>query len=477
MNRRRYIFFVIAILATISLSSEVSASGIGSSCKRVGATSNSGGKVLVCKRVGSQLRWVASASGKTGSGTGGASATPGRCFLPGGQTTLGGTKYECRRVAGSKYEYVPITARPGPVENPTSPDNLEACRLPDLRASNVSGQAITYPPFPVSPNVTNSGVVNIAVIFVDFPDVAGTAEELPEHVSAVKLAADWIDWYSQGSVRYNLRIASEWTRAPDQSLVYSSNQHKARYGLGGNQLLTDDELASRYLDLARKAVDMNGATVLWVVHPKKIKEITESFMYRNPAKTLILSIGSDTYNDRGGHPIWQQFLHETLHSHGLLGHTPKHEFFNLMRWNGSPGASLNSWDAMTLGWMRPQNLYCIRKENIVPTKLTLAALEREQQGVRGVIIRLSNAEALVIESHRREKWSLRWPAGTYGVTVMRIDTRIDTEFNEGSATSVYLMEDRPNSLMVQGESFVTDGVKISLVKSGDNDTIEIAPAG
>jgi len=111
--------------------------------------------------------------------------------------------------------------------------------------------------------------------------------------------------------------------------------------------------------------------------------------------------------------------------------------------------------------------------------LALVPLEREQVGLRSVVIKISDYEALVIESHRKDKWSERWPVGTTGVSVMRVDTRIDTVWDLGNSTGTYVIPVREHSLdfMKVGQSFTTDGIKISLVATGDNDQIrfELAP--
>ena len=130
---------------------------------------------------------------------------------------------------------------------------------------------------------------------------------------------------------------------------------------------------------------------------------------------------------------------------------------------------------MTLGWMKQENIYCVSKENLATQKLTLVPLEREQAGLRSAIVKISEYEALVIESHRKDTWSTRWPEGTSGVSIMKVDTRLDTVWDLGSSTSRYLIPAREHSLdfLKVGQSFDTDGVKISLVTSGSLDQILI----
>jgi hypothetical protein len=58
---------------------------------------------------------------------------------------------------------------------------------------------------------------------------------------------------------------------------------------------------------------------------------------------------------------------------------------------------------------------------------------------------------------------------------MRVDTRNDTVWDLGSSTGTYVIPVRDHSLdfLKVGQSFTTDGVKISVVSTGDNDQIKI----
>ena len=353
--------------------------------------------------------------------------------------------------------------------NPASPEPLENCRLKDARSFKAVGewQAITYPAIP-NHGFTNSGSLDVAVVFVDFPDVPGGSAELSEHIASIKKSAEWYSWFSQGSVNYNLRIAETWVRAPKTS----ENFFWLHPGKTGTQLMPEVDIANIYRSLAASVIDTSGVVSVWVVIPKAVSKIDEGFAYRGfPG---VFSNGSDTYRART--PIWQHFVHETLHSHGALGHSPKNAQIGLF-WNtGSAGATLNSWDAMTFGWMKQENIYCVSKDNVQTQTLTLVPLEREQVGLRSIVVKLSEFEALVIESHRKDKWSERWPTGTTGVSILRVDTRKDTVWDTGSSTGTYVVPAREHSLdfLKVGQSFATDGIQISVVATGDNDQVKIA---
>ena len=410
-----------------------SAASSGGKCSRAGMTQKTKGVTYTCVRNGKTLKWV---------------RKPAKATVPNVPTTASGAQLL--------------------LANPTSPEPLSNCRLIDARSFKAAGdwQAITYPATP-NHGFTNAGVVDVAIVFVDFPDVPGGSAELSEHIAEIKKSAEWYSWFSQGNVKYNLRIADRWVRAPKNS----ENYYWLHPGKPGVQLMSDIDIAATYRSLAGSVVDTSGVASVWAVLPKAITAIDEGFAYR--AFPGVFSIGSDSYRVRT--PIWQHFVHETLHSHGALGHSPKNSQIGLF-WNtGSTGATLNSWDAMTLGWMKQENIYCVAKQNISAQTITLVPLEREQAGLRSIIVKLSEHEALVIESHRKDKWSERWATGTAGVSVIRIDTRKDTVWDMGSSTGTYVIPAREHSLdfLKVGQTFTTDGVKISVVSTGDNDQIKI----
>ena len=411
----------------------ISAASNGGKCSKIGALQKAKGTTYTCTKVGKSLKWV---------------RRPVKTVIPKVLTAVSGAQLL--------------------LANPTSPEPLENCRLKDARSFKVVGewQAITYPAIP-NHGFTNSGSLDVAVAFVDFPDVPGGSAELSEHIASIKKSAEWYSWFSQGSVNYNLRIAETWVRAPKTS----ENFFWLHPGKTGTQLMPEVDIANIYRSLAASVIDTSGVVSVWVVIPKAVSKIDEGFAYRGfPG---VFSNGSDTYRART--PIWQHFVHETLHSHGALGHSPKNAQIGLF-WNtGSAGATLNSWDAMTFGWMKQGNIYCVSKDNAQTQTLTLVPLEREQVGLRSIIVKLSDFEALVIESHRKDKWSERWPTGTTGVSILRVDTRKDTVWDTGSSTGTYVVPAREHSLdfLKVGQSFATDGIQISVVATGVNDQIKI----
>jgi hypothetical protein len=136
-------------------------------------------------------------------------------------------------------------------------------------------------------------------------------------------------------------------------------------------------------------------------------------------------------------------------------------------------------------------------------------MEREEIGTKAIMIKLSNTQVLVIESRRKDKWSSGsrlypgLPDGFYGVIVYKVDTTAKPlygimepdgpNWQDSSDAYAYLIRNLNvdhgytpgapqsgpidmNFVMYEGESLTTNGIKISLVKSGDHDEVKIERA-
>ena len=172
---------------------------------------------------------------------------------------------------------------------------------------------------------------------------------------------------------------------------------------------------------------------------------------------------------------------------------------------------MNSWDELSVDWMTEDDIYCIDKANLKPVQIKLAPIERQQSGIHSVMIKLDNHRALVIESHRAGDFAPGMPEYGYGVTLQLVDTTKSTGWTDETATSIYLQfannqrygpeygtrlnnkraDDSgynlyngigvsgarwgldQNYLLLQGESYTFEGIKIEFLSSGNTDLIAI----
>jgi hypothetical protein len=229
----------------------------------------------------------------------------------------------------------------------------------------------------------------------------------------------------------------------------------------------------------------------------------------------LFAIGGDTWYSM--RTRWGYLMHEMLHSHGIFGHSPKIPWrIGILSTGDSWSTALLSWDSLATGWTNPEDLYCVEKSKLTSTQIQLVPLEREQKGYRVAMIKLNEHQLLMVESHRRDKWSQGLAPGFTGVMVTLIDTKKNTTWdnpqgflnpsavgvalkipnvNHGPYESVGSPHPNPGReyqgvgiingigvsgdkegwdqdyFMYQGESITYEGIKISLLSTGDNDTI------
>jgi hypothetical protein len=249
-------------------------------------------------------------------------------------------------------------------------------------------------------------------------------------------------------------------------------------------------MAQEVVSIADPYVDFTNSDFVFVLFPKSIKLGVPDLGMHNwrvetnegPVKNLFG--GSEYFYDRG-FDLWSFWIHEWGHPMGLAGHAPRSSISIMDNQNGN-SVMLNVWDTFFSGWMGGDELYCMPIEE-KSKEITLIPLERLQRGPRGVIVPISDTNALVIESHRAEGWGKRMSGtASYGVSVYWIDTTSDT--NRYVGTDGIIDSDlgekwadhvvpsggtRPFDLLFKGDKVTYRGVTVEFVKTGDYDTVRI----
>jgi hypothetical protein len=557
MNKKFLTLFVVTFLFLVQLDASAAVKA-GSSCTKLGATSTYVGKKYTCVKSGKKLVWnkgVTVAPPKpTASPTPSPSPTPtptptttptpvptpsptSSPFVEGGECEKMGKQgndsiglLECRKIVGNKLIYVRITNKFDPVVNPLSPDPLSTCQLPDMRTTKLwQRPGIAYPPMPLG-DFRSTGNFKIIVVGFDFSDAVGTVKPSTYWDPDLKVVDEWIKWYTNDKVKYSFVKVDKWLRAPRLATAYENDSEAPKTGATTTLSaagVSDAEKTSEFLALLEKEVALTNVDAVWIYHPPSVEgKLTGQWYSRDvnyqsatygKVTAALFAIGGDTWHSmRTRTGYW---LHEMMHSHGIFGHYLKVPWrIGLMSTADSWSTALLSWDAISQGWMNPEDLYCVEKSKVSTVDLKLVPLEREQKGNRVVMIKLNDHQVLMVESHRKDKWSDGLAPGFTGVMITLIDTTKNTTWDnpEGFANpssiaqalkipgvdhgpyqSVGAPHPNPgnmyqgvgiingigvsgdkegwdqNYFMYQGESITYEGIKISLLSTGDNDTIRI----
>ena len=358
-----------------------------------------------------------------------------------------------------------------------------SCRLREARS-------FTYQPWNVgfprgdsygTPTLPTSGVAKVQLIAIEFPDALGTDKELLDAETQIAEFNRWFDFNSNGTLSFQWQFPKRWFRMSKPVPQYGFQKGvREKVGL----------IASEMISLADPHVDFSDSDFVFVLFPRTIKlgepdvgTVNDSLQSsEGRIKNLF---GGAEYFYKNKYELWSFWVHEWGHPMGLAGHTPRSNVSIMDNQNGS-SVVLGVWDAFFTGWLGPDQLYCMPTSKTT-LEISLVPLERNQHSPRGVIIPISQTNALVVESHRAEGWGARMGAGRYGVAVYWIDTTMDTDRYAGSTG--YIDTDagarwadhvvpagksRIFDLLLVGDTITYKGVTVDFVKTGDVDTVKIS---
>ena len=539
--RKHLRLVALLIPMVLAASNSYAAVKAGSACNKVGAKSISGGKSYTCVKSGKKLVWDKGVVVPVAKPAPSASAAPvvtnvsegDSCEKMGQQGKDSKGLLECRKFAGNKLKYIRITNNFSPISNPKSPDPLSLCQLPDMRTETLPSLrqlSIAYPAKPIPNFPASTGTFKVVVVGIDFPDAKGKGSPSEIWKDDLVKASEWLKWFTNDKVKLDFVAYPQWLRAPKESGKYEiedlSGRSPEEVQTGG---LTTQQMSEDYIRAIEDTADLKDAISIWVYFPLDTKKPMGAFNPQSAnvqtkkfglVKSQIVAISVDAYMAQ--RPRFSYFLHEIIHSFGLQGHSPKFiptgGYLNkngMMSNNDGWTQVLLPWDSLVWDVAKESDIYCVDKTKLTSIDLKLVPLEREQQGLRSAIIKLNDHQALVVESHRSDKWGVGEGAGFAGTMVSLIDTTVTTYFenNESwrdpcvTSTGRYLTvingnhgKHQPigtplnynqtriyngisiggdednwdlNHIMYPGESISSAGVKVTLLSGGDNDTVRI----
>jgi hypothetical protein len=445
-----------------------------------------------------------------------ATSKPGSsCKKIGQRINFGGSQLECRWIANGKKVYFAASKQVKDLPLQQSPEPFTTCRVPDQIRTKIDNWtaplSIAYPT--VKSTLNPIGSNNYLFFPIDFVDAVGTGS--PEKIlePEVKKINEWFDWYSNGKVSMKIDYPKNWVRSSYRASDLITFRDPGNPGNPKGKL-SDARLIEALLSDVEKIYDLSKYQGVYFMPSMSAKTLQHGVFLNNTFRTSKGTftgggyIYANTAFERDEF-IWAFVMHDFLHSFGLALHAPDQQLPFGMQSSPTGGLGINEWDAMSLDWTLPEDVYCVSKENLKTAEVTLVPIEREQEGVQSIMIKLSPSRVLVIESHRRDKWGTKFVPGFYGVTTFLVETSVQNDPSKpDSATTRFanyllnpstkhgkLVERRAwenidkngvrttgwvteptwdlNYVLYQGESFTTNGIKITLAKSGDNDTVRV----
>jgi hypothetical protein len=452
------------LLALPGLSASAASPKQGAPCSRAGQKQAIGNLVFTCTKSGKKLVW-----GKA--------------------------------VSLAKPVAAPIASgEPNPASQSAKVD-YSFCQLKDTRAdkSNPSNASS----FSVSPNkvLATTGILNIAVLPLDFSDYPGSGNPSDLTAQAIQQADQWVELQSKGKLKFNWLTSKTWLRLEKTSKYYNFDEHKNP----STYAQTEQAMAQQYMNAADKAFDLSKVDVAILLFPPTTDALplggySHGYKLSSSHGTISPVYFGGEFNfptKPGMADIW---MHEMAHFQGIAGHAPA---------NGSPlhimanqfgqARIMDAWDSAIAGWLDQTNVACFDSSKLgtSPVSVALSSIDGSRTGIVSAFVRLSASKVVVIESRKPGPFSKLETQGQ-GVVAYVVDTSVTSQRCDSCEPSLeldkkqfayYLRIDNGtrggwqvpmapsfnlNQIAYEGESFTEGDVHIKFKKSGAQDAIELS---
>ncbi|MBP2056735.1 M6 family metalloprotease-like protein [Streptomyces griseochromogenes] len=303
--------------------------------------------------------------------------------------------------------------------------STSACALRGTTGYSDEGRQTDYTRFQ-----NPAGTKHVAVIYVDFPDAAGTALPLTPYYNQLSGAADWMWNASNGKTWLDLRAPyGNWVRMPKNSTDYDWERG---FTWATHQTYVEDALTGA----AGAGVDLSQYDMFYIVPTGTAAAIGHSPTFvQDPAQPTqvwngatrswvtihwAVTFGQDMW--RWGHKVAD---HETSHTFGLPDlysfSGDQNQYvggWDLMGLISGPAPQYFGWEAWKFGWISDSQVSCLSTPDTYSTILN--GVEYGGSGFKLAVIKTSGTTAYVAES-RKAAGNDSGGCAT-GVVIYKVDT-------------------------------------------------------
>jgi len=297
--------------------------------------------------------------------------------------------------------------------------------------------------FPLGYNVVDpTGIINIAVVAVDFPNVAGPEYLIDQYATEMPLVEEWSRFMTSGLMEYRIHFSNQWVRAPKDAIWYGCPSCmrviRGDYSeAAAPRLQPETDAINQLFQAADDIIDWTAMDFVYFIFPPEA-EI-------DPHYAMVYSHGGNYFTQKAGRfsiPVygkgmafpdptftdygqWDFLIHEVLHEQGLMGHGPYNgsDLSIMMNQHGYSKMVLG-WEAFLLGWWDEKQLSCIGIEDIEePLIFEFDSLDQtgfDGRGQNSLIIRMSDEEVVVID-YRTDGPMSDLPTEWHGITAYNIN--------------------------------------------------------
>jgi M6 family metalloprotease-like protein len=341
---------------------------------------------------------------------------------------------------------------------------------------------------------TKSGTVKWALVPLDFTDIPGEADFRSRVDKQMVMLSEWFDVVSEGKFKVEWVVADKWTTLPG-----TSKDYQIPFSDGPDRSPAIAEFWTKAMTASDKNFDYTNIQTVNFILPLKQKVVDESlqgFGWEQAVKNYVTQEGSiSSFSIPGvffnslNRQYWSYWAHEFGHAMGIP-HVGSSRYANpflgldLMGNQDGYTRELTGWLRFVAGWLDDQKVYCQELKNLRSNEITLVPLSSSSDGIKMVVIPITNSKSLIIESRRETKFSCVMPVKRNGVLAYLYDATLGHNeaflipitpkgrIPEGSSNCP--VEWYPNPLLYKGEKIDVEGVAIEVLDSLNFDKIRIS---
>jgi M6 family metalloprotease-like protein len=378
---------------------------------------------------------------------------------------------------------------------PSQPSaNIELCKIKEKNNNRLRWLDSQLPTgFPGYTQAQKTGTVKWALIPLDFSDLPGEDNFRSRIDEQMKLTSEWFETVSEGKFKVEWVVADKWIRLPSPT-----NQYTIDRSLNLDRAPNGPKLFNEAMTESDKVFDFTGIQTVNFILPKGqnfIQESSQGFPWDAAVKNFVTKEGSiSSYSipgkifDTNPRVYWSYWAHEFGHAMALphVGNSRDASPFlglDLMANQEGDSKELSGWMRFVAGWLDDEKVYCQELNTLKNTDVTLVPLSGSGNGIKMVVVPISETKALIIESRRETKFSCKMPSKRNGILVYVYDALLSHGENflnpvtpEGRSnenSSNCLVVPYPNPILYKGEKISIDGITIEVVNSLNYDKIKI----
>jgi|GEM_PF-1534496 len=326
-------------------------------------------------------------------------------------------------------------------------------------------------------NLSARGTLDVASIYVDFPDAPGSGDPVESHQAFIDDGTSYVATSSYGRLDVQVRPVPGWVRMPAPS---------ASYGLAdGISYAEHQAYLQAAIDAADPDVDFRGVDAVLVTATGNAY-LPGSAAFRGAPGTLssdegrlgpAVTFGSDALDIDG-----VLFAHEFSHTLGLpdlyaFAPSDIHRYVGTWDFMGDiydKPSDLFAWQRVKLGWLASNQLLCTGGARTSYAVLAPLSAPGRKTSRKGVFVRTSATSGVVVENRvpRRNDSTLC----ESGALVYTVDSSVPTgegpirvAGGTGAGCGSGELSDAPLGV---GESISVDGVTVKVL-GREGDSLEI----